>query len=286
MKNILVLCTGNSCRSQLAEGYLRHFAGDKASVYSAGIETHGVNPKAIQVMAEDGIDISHHTKEGLKLGLLRQQGVRFVYAKATQGVGFKDAKFASYWKALGALPADAKVLRGAYHFLSSSSPGSAQADSFLRFMKANGGIESSDLPPVMDLEWDITDKSGRDRWSDYQPDDILQNVLDWLRTVEQATHRSPIVYTARSWWRERIQSDEKFAKLSGYKIWIADYSRSARAIEDPGVPSNGKYHLWQFTDSSKLPTAYSGSLDANIYKGSDAEFASDFQLARSSAQGN
>ena len=61
MKNILVLCTGNSCRSQLAEGYLRYFAGDKATIYSAGIETHGVNPKAIQVMAEDGIDISGHT---------------------------------------------------------------------------------------------------------------------------------------------------------------------------------------------------------------------------------
>ncbi|MES2061109.1 MAG: arsenate reductase ArsC [Bacteroidota bacterium] len=61
MKNILVLCTGNSCRSQIAEGYLRYFAGSKANIYSAGIETHGVNPNAIQVMADDGIDISAHT---------------------------------------------------------------------------------------------------------------------------------------------------------------------------------------------------------------------------------
>jgi arsenate reductase len=61
MKNILILCTGNSCRSQIAEGYLRHFAGDKANIYSAGIETHGVNPRAIEVMAEDEIDISFHT---------------------------------------------------------------------------------------------------------------------------------------------------------------------------------------------------------------------------------
>jgi arsenate reductase len=61
MKNILVLCTGNSCRSQIAEGYLRFFAGNKANIYSAGIETHGVNPKAVQVMADDGIDISAHT---------------------------------------------------------------------------------------------------------------------------------------------------------------------------------------------------------------------------------
>ncbi|MES3018727.1 MAG: arsenate reductase ArsC [Bacteroidota bacterium] len=61
MKNVLVLCTGNSCRSQIAEGYLRFFAGEAAKIYSAGIETHGVNPKAIQVMAEDNIDLSGHT---------------------------------------------------------------------------------------------------------------------------------------------------------------------------------------------------------------------------------
>ena len=61
MKNVLVLCTGNSCRSQIAEGYLKYFAGNKANIYSAGIETHGVNPKAIKTMAEDNIDISNHT---------------------------------------------------------------------------------------------------------------------------------------------------------------------------------------------------------------------------------
>jgi arsenate reductase len=65
MKNILVLCTGNSCRSQIAEGYLRFFAADRAKIYSAGIETHGVNPKAIRVMAEDHIDISHHTSNNV-----------------------------------------------------------------------------------------------------------------------------------------------------------------------------------------------------------------------------
>jgi len=65
MKNILVLCTGNSCRSQIAEGYLRHFANNKANVYSAGIETHGVNPKAIQIMAEDSVDISKHTSNNI-----------------------------------------------------------------------------------------------------------------------------------------------------------------------------------------------------------------------------
>jgi len=61
MKTVLVLCGGNSCRSQMAEGYLTHFAGAKAKVYSAGVEAHGVNPNSIKVMAEDGIDISRQT---------------------------------------------------------------------------------------------------------------------------------------------------------------------------------------------------------------------------------
>ncbi|MFX1705677.1 arsenate reductase ArsC [Chitinophaga sp. CC14] len=75
MKKVLVLCTGNSCRSQIAEGYLRYFAGDKAAVYSAGVETHGVNPRAIATMAEDGIDISKHTSNNIN----EYQGIDFDY---------------------------------------------------------------------------------------------------------------------------------------------------------------------------------------------------------------
>ena len=65
MKKILVLCTGNSCRSQIAEGYLRHFTGNKGEVFSAGVVTHGINPWAIAIMAEDGIDISKHTSNNV-----------------------------------------------------------------------------------------------------------------------------------------------------------------------------------------------------------------------------
>jgi arsenate reductase len=75
MKKVLVLCTGNSCRSQIAHGYLQKFAGDKAEVYSAGVETHGVNPKAIATMLEDGIDISNHTSNNV----LEYQGIDFDY---------------------------------------------------------------------------------------------------------------------------------------------------------------------------------------------------------------
>lgn len=58
---ILVLCTGNSCRSQMAEGWIRHFHSDSIDVYSAGIEKHGLNPYAVKVMAEAGVPIDSHT---------------------------------------------------------------------------------------------------------------------------------------------------------------------------------------------------------------------------------
>ena len=57
---ILFLCTGNSCRSQMAEGWARALKADVIEPYSAGIETHGLNPNAVQVMAEAGVDISTH----------------------------------------------------------------------------------------------------------------------------------------------------------------------------------------------------------------------------------
>ena len=67
--NILVICTGNSCRSQIAEGYLRYFSKQlkiNTNVYSAGIRAEGINKKAIEIMSQDGIDISNHTSNTLE----------------------------------------------------------------------------------------------------------------------------------------------------------------------------------------------------------------------------
>jgi len=62
-KRVLFLCTGNSCRSQMAEGWLKHLGGDGYEVFSAGIEAHGKNPRAISVMQEAGVDISSQESE-------------------------------------------------------------------------------------------------------------------------------------------------------------------------------------------------------------------------------
>ncbi|WP_248928010.1 arsenate reductase (thioredoxin) [Paenibacillus hamazuiensis] len=62
-KLVYFLCTGNSCRSQIADGFLKSFGGDKYEVKSAGLEAHGLNPRAVSVMKEAGVDISNHTSD-------------------------------------------------------------------------------------------------------------------------------------------------------------------------------------------------------------------------------
>ncbi|MDX9755457.1 MAG: arsenate reductase ArsC [bacterium] len=74
-RKILFLCTGNSCRSQMAEGWARHLKGEVLEPYSAGVETHGLNPYAVRVMAEAGVDLSgHQSKLVSQLG-----GIEFDY---------------------------------------------------------------------------------------------------------------------------------------------------------------------------------------------------------------
>ncbi|QKS71810.1 arsenate reductase (thioredoxin) [Paenalkalicoccus suaedae] len=67
---IYFLCTGNSCRSQMAEGFGKHYLSDKWDVYSAGIEAHGVNPNAVRAMKEAGVDISNQTSDTIDPELL------------------------------------------------------------------------------------------------------------------------------------------------------------------------------------------------------------------------
>ena len=62
---VLFLCTGNSCRSQMAEGWTRQLKNDVIEAYSAGIETHGLNSNAVKVMAEAGVDISNHKSQNI-----------------------------------------------------------------------------------------------------------------------------------------------------------------------------------------------------------------------------
>ena len=78
---VLFLCTGNSCRSQMAEGWARHLRGDDIVPYSAGLIAHGLNPRAVKVMAEAGVDISGHQSNSLD----EMQGLTFDFVVTVCG---------------------------------------------------------------------------------------------------------------------------------------------------------------------------------------------------------
>jgi lysozyme len=223
-----------------------------------------------------GVDVSHYTDVDVPFETFARLKIKYVYCKATQGAGGKDGKFAVFWSRLGQLPRGRQVYRGAYHFLTAADDGDAQAQTFLKVLGENGGLQESDMPPVVDLEWDVTGTNGTDRWADQNPDAIIQSTLKWLQRVEKSTGRVPVLYTARSWWLERIGSEQKFAAFSRYSLWIADYSKSSRAVEIPTVPNGAKWALWQFTNSAKLATKFSAGLDASVFKDSEEHFYQQF----------
>jgi lysozyme len=232
-----------------------------------------------------GVDISHYTSLGFPIENLRQKKVRFVYMKATQGTGYLDDHFAQFWARAGSLPQGSEVHRGAYHFLSAGDPttpprawGAAQAKTFVKVIHANKGLRKTDMPPVVDLEWDKASANGPDRWAQRSPSDILEVVLGFVEQVKSDLGVAPMVYTARSWWSERIGSDAMVDKLSGYPLWDADYSRRARASEIPKTIHNQAWALWQYTDGATMAIGFSKPFDANIYKGDEASFYKTFHV--------
>ena len=193
-----------------------------------------------------GIDVSHHNGV-IAWPTVAASSVRFVYIKATQGMRFRDSKFATNWAG-----AATGLRRGAYHFLSAErGTGAAQARAFIALLTASGGLRDSDLAPVLDMEWDLAKVNGvqRDRWESLTPDEIATEALAWLRAVEAATGRKPIIYTAASWWTPRLRSN---AALNGYTHWIADYRQSSIAAGAPKSVTSIPFAAWQFTDVGKF----------------------------------
>lgn len=228
-----------------------------------------------------GIDISHYTDPRLNLGALKEKRVDFVYIKATQGVSSKDKLFKQFWLAAAELPAEIAISRGAYHFLSSASEasGAAQADAFVDYVQLYGGFKANDLPPVVDLEWDVS-KNNPDRWVGHSADEIIQKTLDCLRQIERRTGRRPMLYTAKSWWSSKTIPLSRVSEFNDYTIWIADYNPKRKLSETPAILPGSITAIWQFTDRaviSEQPMAY----DSSIFYGSRKDFESTFNVGSS-----
>jgi lysozyme len=137
----------------------------------------------------------------------------------------------------------------------------------------------SDLPPCLDVEWDflrrdgkyVLDKKGAkiDRWASLSRAEVIARMLTWLRQVEAATGRKPIVYTNANWWNARVGPSPE---LAGYKLWIADYSSRSLGREAPLTPAQMKWMFWQLTDRGVIPAAnLSKGLDTSLLSTAEAE---------------
>ncbi len=226
-----------------------------------------------------GIDVSHYDPKSFHFDLLKLQGVSFVYVKATQGTNFKDGNFRTYWPALASLPPEDAISRGAYHFLSSGSPGRDQADAFVDYVNLHGGFKSNDLPPAVDLEWDVTTENGPDHWRGHSADDIIANTLACLRRIKERTNRTPVLYTATSWLKSRgLITISRFSELQAFPVWIADYDNTRKLSEKPSLPPKTRQVIWQFTSKAKFLPSIGTKVDASIFYGTPEQFKTAFQL--------
>ena len=224
-----------------------------------------------------GIDVSHYDGK-IDWTQARAQNIRYAYVKATQGVNSVDKTFQIHWPALAQTAASpqTKVYRGAYHFLSAEGDAAKQAQNFLSVM---GTLGPEDLPPTMDLEWDVApgggDPSRADRWRNLSAGEIAAKVKVWLEAVEAATGRTPVIYTAASWWKDRMGQN---SSLSKYPIWIADYSAKSQLKEAPRTIPGSVPSMWQFTEHGRVANGFSTNVDVNIFKGQELEFRAVFKL--------
>jgi lysozyme len=240
-----------------------------------------------------GIDVSHHNFDrcGCRVDWNKAAGqkVVFAYVKATQGDAFVDSAFRENWLSLNGQA----VRRGAYHFLTADKDPKAQAAHFVDVVRKAGGLNSSDMPPSLDIEWDIRFSGGKillgpdgrpaDAWSNVPPETILVNMKIWLAYVEKELGRVPVIYTSRAWWDGRVGDRALIDQFSRNKIWIADYSASGRATENPADFSAHPNTLWQFTDSGVVrevtkDDADDFGADVTIFKGQMSEFSGAFDL--------
>ena len=189
-----------------------------------------------------GIDVSYY-QGTVDWAKVKGDGRTFAFARASDGLNYPDTKFAQNWPAMKS----AGVIRGVYQYFRPSQDPAEQADLMLDKIKAAGGLQPGDLPPVLDLE----------TASGLSSSVVVARAKTWLAAVEKAIGQKPIVYTAA------FMSDVIGSNFSGYTLWVANYEATC-----PYMPSGWTdWHFWQNSDSGSVD-GVGGNVDTNLFNGS------------------
>ena len=189
-----------------------------------------------------GIDVSNHTGQ-IDFGKIKEQGIDFVYIKATEGTDFTDEKFQTNFQnaTINAIPV------GAYHFFKFNSDGRKQAANFLQNIKD----KKLDLPLVLDVEeWDNTLKK--------KPKEIVEEIRDFIDEVGKTRKDRVIIYTNESGYQKYIEGN-----FDKYAIWICSFN------DQPNIVA--EWTFWQHSHKGRLEGA-EGWVDVNTFNGDRAEW--------------
>ncbi len=188
----------------------------------------------------NGIDVSHY-QGSIDWGKVRASGVDFAFAKAAQGTGTSDSKFAANWVGMKA----AGVLRGAYDFYNVGADPAAQAKTFLGKFK----LEPGDLPPMVDIE---TESVGAETNAN-----LIADLHAYCDAIKKACGVAPFIYTGPGFWNAHLDGG-----FSDCPLWVAEYG-----VSKPKPVTGWKYWtIWQYSQSGSVP-GISGAVDLDYFNG-------------------
>jgi lysozyme len=225
---------------------------DELGAWSAAVHTVcGSGPTV------PGIDVSYY-QGTINWSSVKAAGKVFAIARVSHGTGTLDTKFAANWPAMK----QAGLIRGVYQYFEPADSALAQAQLLVSKLQAAGGLESGDLPPVLDLE-----KMGTASAST-----ILSAVDTWMTHVRDQTGRRPIIYTGSYFW-----DDNKLGSgWAGSPLWTAHYTSAAC----PLVPNAwSSWVFWQHSDSGTV-SGISGAVDLDRFNGTAAELDAFIQASK------
>jgi lysozyme len=193
-----------------------------------------------------GIDVSKYQSyidwPSVKRMKVNNVKIGFAFIKATEGLGNVDRQFRRNWTKA----ADAKMIRGAYHFFLPTKSGKAQAQNFISTVKLKPG----DLPPVLDIE----------QLYGVRPDKMRKEIKDWLRMVEDHYGIKPIIYTYVNFYSRFLNEG-----FDDYPLWVAHY------IERDKPRITRQWLFWQHNEMGRVNGIVS-PVDFNVFNGDSTEF--------------
>jgi len=241
---------GNYFGAAMGDGFREMAANQSVDQGPLGAKPTGYSTTVCPgTTIQRGLDVSYY-QGTINWSSVKSAGKQFVFIRVSDGTGFVDPNFGTYWagaKAVG-------LTVGAYQYFRPSGDPIAQADLMVNKIQA-AGYASTDIPPVIDVE----------TTEGLSASTVLSRVNSWLSRVQSRTGRQPVLYTSPGFWNS-IGAPQPTPLPY---LWVANWGVSCPTLPAPW----GRLRFWQYTDTGTV-SGVSGSVDLDEYNGSLTEMRS------------